>query len=270
MNEDPKLILGAYRASGADANDPAFAEALAAAERDPQLAAWFREAQEFDRAIATKLGGIAVPENLRAKILEGGRASRRAAWWLQPRLWAIAALLLLLVGVAWVWLPHGSGLAAWQTQAVATLDGVIGARVQLDREFPEPEKLVAWLQEQSAPVLPTLPDALANRTAIGCKKWEWRGLKFGMVCLHLEGSQTAHLVTTFHGGLKGAPPLGQMIYGQAGKWSTATWSEGGLACMLLTDAGDVELRKLVAEAREEGALPARVASTGRGRPDPLP
>ncbi len=266
MNEDPKLILGAFRPSGADAHDPAFAEALAAAERDPQLAAWLREAQEFDRAIAGKLRAVEVPPTLRAKILAGGRASQRPAWWLQPKVWAIAALLLLLVGGAWRWLAPGSGLPAWQTQAVATLDGVVGARVKLDREWPEPEKLVAWLQEQSAPVLPALPDALASRKAIGCKTWDWRGLKFGMVCLHLEGSASAHLVTTWHGGLKGAPPLGQMIYGQAGQWSTATWSEGGLACMLLTDAGDVELRKLVAGAHGAGAPSPRFVSTGRGRP----
>lgn len=255
MNEDPKLILGALRPNGADANDPAFAEALAAAERDPQLAAWFREAQEFDRAIADKLRGVEVPGELRAKILAGGHASRRTAWWLQRKVWALAALLMVLAGLSALWLTRASGLAAWQRQGIAVLDDVEASRLDLDHESSDPEKLVAWLQEKSAPVLPTLPDSLAARRSFGCKTWEWRGLRLALVCFDLGNSQTAHLVTTFHGGLKGAPPLGQMIYGQAGKWSTATWSEGGLACMLLTDAGDDVLKKLLVE---NGAPPRAI------------
>lgn len=257
MNEDPKLILGAYRPNGQDANDPTFAEALAAAGRDPQLGAWFREAQEFDAAIAGKLRGVAVPENLRAKILSGARASRRQSWWVRPKLWAIAALLLVLAGVAWFWTADRSGYAPWQTHGIAVLDDVLAAKAKLDRELPESDQLVAWLQEQSAPVLPTLPDALAARPAIGCKTWEWRGLKFAMVCFHLEGTSTAHLISTFQGGLKGAPPLGHMLYAQQGKWRTATWSEGGLACMLVTDASEDGMQKLLSQ--ESAASSLRVA-----------
>ena len=270
MNEDPKLILGALRPNGQDANDPAFAEARSAAERDPALAAWLRETEEFDRAIASKLRAVAAPADLRAKILAGGRASRQPAWWARSRVWAIAAMLMALAGVTWFWMADRAGFAPWQTHGIAVLDDVLAARAKLDRELPEPEKLVTWLLEQSAPVLPTLPDALAVRQAIGCKTWEWRGRKLAMVCFHMEDSATAHLISTWHGGLKGAPPPGHMLYGHIGKWDTATWSEGGLACMLVTDAGDEELRKLVAATHGEGVPSPRVASTRRGRPSTLP
>ena len=268
MNEDPKLILGACRPNGADAEDPVFAVALAAAQRDPQLAVWFREAQDFDRAMAGKLREIPVPGNLRAKILAGGRASRPLKWWARPRVWALAALLLGSAIVGGLWMSAGAGLAGWQRHALGVLDAVEAEKVPLDHELPEPEKLVTWLQERSAPVLATLPDALAERRAFGCKTWEWRGLRFSMVCFDLGGSATAHLISTWQGGLKGAPPLGHMRYARVGNWHTATWSEGGLACMLVTDAGDEELRKLLAQGA--AGPPPRVASARRAPRDFLP
>jgi hypothetical protein len=40
-NSEAKYILGAYRADGQDAAEPAFAEALRQAETDPDLGGWF-------------------------------------------------------------------------------------------------------------------------------------------------------------------------------------------------------------------------------------
>ena len=76
MNDQAKLLLSAYRPGGADATDPAFAEALAQAGRDPQLRAWLEESQRFDEAIAGKLRSVEVPANLRATILAGAKFSQ--------------------------------------------------------------------------------------------------------------------------------------------------------------------------------------------------
>lgn len=171
----------------------------------------------------------------------------RASWW-GWKVLATVALVILLGVAAWLWRPPGSGLAPWQVEGIKVVEDVQASRTPLDHESPEPDKLVAWLQQRSAPVLATLPDALAARRAVGCKMWEWRGLRMAMICFDLGESKSAQLVSTWHGGLKGAPPLGHMIYGRSGEWSTATWSEGGLACLLLTDAGGAALRELLADA----------------------
>ena len=46
--EQAKEILSMYRAGGADAGDPFFAEALEAANSDPTLKAWLCEQEAFE------------------------------------------------------------------------------------------------------------------------------------------------------------------------------------------------------------------------------
>jgi hypothetical protein len=176
------------------------------------------------------------------------------------RRWIGAAVALGIVAFAFWAVGDGVAMAPWQREALAYVKRRDAGRTKLDREAIQPAELVAWLQEQQAPVLPTLPDALASGRTIGGRTWEHRGLKFAALSFQLEGLATAHLVSTWHGGLKGAPPLGQMHYRRTDGWDVATWSEGGLACLLATDAGDVELRRLLAAAPGMGISTPRVAS----------
>ncbi len=76
-NARAKLLLSVYRPNGADAEDPAFKEALAQVRLDPTLGSWFREQRAFDELIFAKLRSIEVPANLPTAILEQG--SRRSA-----------------------------------------------------------------------------------------------------------------------------------------------------------------------------------------------
>ena len=72
-NEDAKFLLSAYRPNGADAQDPFFEEALERAQCDPEVAIWFRDEQNFDQIISSKLRSIAPPSNVEAAILAGLR-----------------------------------------------------------------------------------------------------------------------------------------------------------------------------------------------------
>ena len=49
--EEAQFILHAYRASGEDAHDPQFTDALALVRTDPGLAHWFARTQALDAAI---------------------------------------------------------------------------------------------------------------------------------------------------------------------------------------------------------------------------
>src|SRR5476649_350320 len=91
--QEAKLALAAYRPNGADATDSRLAEALACAQNDPELAAWFLSQQQFDSAVAAKLGAVAPPRILREAIL--------VSLWFQPRLvsrrsWLAAAAVVIL------------------------------------------------------------------------------------------------------------------------------------------------------------------------------
>ena len=87
-NEEAKFMLQGYRPNGQDADNEAFAEALAQAERDPSLRAWFEREQAFDALIAGKLREVRAPDGLRESILAGTKlstqpvaAERTPAWW---------------------------------------------------------------------------------------------------------------------------------------------------------------------------------------------
>src|ERR1039458_1792759 len=75
-NNEAKFLLCAYRPGGRDADDPAFAGALAQARQDPALGAWFAREQAFDTMMASQLGSIAPPPGLREAILTGASVSR--------------------------------------------------------------------------------------------------------------------------------------------------------------------------------------------------
>ena len=84
--EEAKLFLQAYRPGGQDAEDPHFAEALALAKRDPELAAWFARQQKFDALFSDGLRQVRAPAQLKAEILARGRNEKTAVpsisdWW---------------------------------------------------------------------------------------------------------------------------------------------------------------------------------------------
>jgi hypothetical protein len=99
-NQEAKFILGAYRPDGRDAADPMFAEALAQAERDPDLRAWLERQRRFDSEVAGKLREIAPPPGLRDAILAGVRVSqRRRSWWQNPWWLATAAVIAVMAAL---------------------------------------------------------------------------------------------------------------------------------------------------------------------------
>ncbi len=97
-NQDAKFYLSAYRPSGDDARDPAMADALEQARRDPGLREWFEREQAHDGAVSAKLKSITPPADLRTTILAGARASgpNRVPW--QQSRWAALAAMLVMVG----------------------------------------------------------------------------------------------------------------------------------------------------------------------------
>jgi len=104
-NEEAEFMLQGYRPNGADANNEAFADALAQADRDPTLNTWFEREQAFDATVAAKLSMIAAPAGLRESILAGTKISSQPAeptssraWWLQP--WSIGLVAVAAVALA--------------------------------------------------------------------------------------------------------------------------------------------------------------------------
>ena len=251
MNDQFKLLLSAYRPGGADATDPAFAEALAQAGRDPQLRAWLEESQRFDEAIAGKLRSVEVPANLRATILAGAKFSQPRRWWQGSRVWALAAALVVFASVFALLRPNATRLDTWQTDSLAVLDKIETGAASLDTEKEQPAQLVDWLREHAAPVPSAIPPALASHPTFGCKAIDSRGRKVSLICFNLGNEDQAHLFTTSRTGLKFEPPEKHPAFAKTHHWNLASWSSGNDVHMLATQMDEKRLRAL---------LPASIAA----------
>ena len=245
MNEQAKLLLSAYRPGGNDANDPAFAEALAQAQRDPQLRAWLEESQRFDQTISEKLRGVAVPANLRSTILAGAKMSHPRRWWQGSRVWAMAAALAILAALGALWLGNASRLDTWQTDSLAVLDSIESGAANLDLEHPQHAHLTDWLREHAAPAPSALPPALAAHPTFGCKTIDSHGRKVSLICFDLGNKEQAHLFTTPRAGLKIAPPDRHPIFRHSRHWNLASWRSGGDVHMLASELDAEKLRALL-------------------------
>jgi hypothetical protein len=246
MNEQARLLLSAYRPSGSDANDPAFAEALTEAERDPQLRAWLAESQRFDHAIAHHVRSLPVPPDLRAAILAGAKASQpRPARRTVPR-WVAAAAVLMLLGAAGLLVYSlRSRLADWQTQSLAAIEAVEDGAVKLDVENTWPAPLLEYLADRSAPRPAELPPSLANRPTLGCKTIVADGRVVSVICFRVDARGAAHLFSTARKGLRFPPPERHPILQRRKNWNVASWSQGSQSHMLASKVEREQFRELV-------------------------
>lgn len=77
--EHAKFILQSYRPDGADAGDPAFAEALQLAAEDRELGEWLARERAHDSIFVQQLSSLDIPEGLRDEILAGIAAEQGAS-----------------------------------------------------------------------------------------------------------------------------------------------------------------------------------------------
>ena len=245
MNEQARLLLSAYRPGGSDANDPAFAEALALAQRDPQLRAWLEDSQHFDRAISERLRTLDVPPDLRATILAGVRLSRPPRWWQSRRLWSLAAVFAIVATATWFWWPRPEKLEEWQIASLVTIEAVESGTDRLDVENSDPAPLFEWLRARSSPHPATIPSVMAGRKTFGCKAFDAHGRAVSVICFQVDSGGVAHLFTTPSAGLQLAPPKNHPVLKRHRNWNLASWSSGGQAYMLATTMEEAKFRQLV-------------------------
>lgn len=233
-NEAAKLILQAYRSGGQDANDPQFQEALAQAQRDPELARWFANEQALDSRISAKLDrGIAPPANLKARLLAQQKIVRPVIWWQRPAVrYALAACLALVATMAVVWYnawranqfhPHGDSFASYRD----TVADFTGYKLnQLDMKSPDVAEVRRWLAQKDSHADLVLPPGLEGRPSLGCRVLDWRGHKVTLVCFELANRQVAHLLVVDQSLFPDAPDDAPLFSETAGV-ATASWSRGG-------------------------------------------
>lgn len=242
--EEAKFILSAYRSGGRDAADPAFAEALAQVERDPDLRAWWERERGLDAAVAARLRLVAPPAGLREAILAGGRVSgpARPTWRRPPWLAAAAAVVVLIAAtVAWRSLrapPTWAELAAQSIQDLvashhAHVGGPRGGRSWQDR-----------LAGVALPLPQTLALDLSELRQRRCRTLKVGGREVFEFCFERDGAWF-HLYAARRADFSpGGTEEPVQLTGRDG-YVAATWADAANVYTLVTGAGYEALRRLI-------------------------
>jgi hypothetical protein len=229
--EQSKRILAVYRPGDQDRLDPYFAEALHEAESEADLARWFVEERQFDRAVAGHLGSVAVPFALKTRILANMASGTTKRWrWLAPLTLAAAAAALavcaLLIGVSRSTGQHSGSVTEYEQEMMT----FINLPPPLEMESPKIAPIKQWIAERKAP-LTEIPPGIAAVEAMGCRILSFRGHPVTLICF-CHGTTVAHLLIIDHSALPGLTPGKPPTLVSKGEWTTATWADKHYACML--------------------------------------
>jgi len=243
-NERAKLLLSAYRHSGADAQDPFFHAALEQATRDPDLATWFARQRSFDAVITERLNGIQPPASLRLAILEGiqNSASRNRSPF--GSLLALAAVLVLS-GILLIVMSRQGGLeshslAQYQNAAFAVLSE--GAP-KLDLVTSDFSRSQEYLSQRAAPRAPEIPAALRELHTAGCRTIDWKGKMMSLTCFRLPGGELLHLFVIDTKSLGQIDPKREIQ--QINGWHVQFRRESGMLLMFVSKAPISELTQYI-------------------------
>jgi hypothetical protein len=251
---EAKLLLQACRPDGQDDALPAFGEALALVERDPELKAWWEAQRAFDRAVSAKLQGVPLPSDLRATILAGRKIEQMTPRYRLPVWLAAAAVMMLCLGLAF-YFKNGSQLAGGETHAqgfpaLASHDYQKGSIAFLEDDGTplgllshDHGQVTEWLKQQHSP-LGTIPARMESLPSLGCQTFAVQGHTVSLICFTMTGGGVCHLFTIDKQALAD-PPGTAPAFSHVGSWATATWSDAGHTYMLATQADPDMLRHLL-------------------------
>jgi hypothetical protein len=250
-NDQAKFLLHAYRPGGADAADPALAEALQRARSDPKLAAWFAREQLFAATMAEKLRALTPPPGLRESLLAGHYATavtqRRHAT--GRRIWLpMAAALALCIGAA-LW---------WRFAPIpgATLDefaaNYVARGFLLQERSADVTELKSWLVAQGGPRPGELPAQFADLRALGCRTLEYQGAEISLLCFERNGKEYHVLVARRDQLRARTAPRGDRL-AERNRHVVAWWTDAGNYYVLVSDAARNAVGQLLSQAERVGA-----------------
>lgn len=241
-HEEAKLILRSSRPDGGDLDDPAFAEALEHARRDPALAAWLERERALDTAIAEKLATVAPPPEVRATLLAGGMMTHRV-WWRAPAWLAIAAVVALLMGGALLW-PRGP-------LPVPTLDDMVRLALRDMTKGHWPGRMTyaadvgalgAWLSDSGQPLGAGYPVDFAALRAERCRTVRLGGVEVFEICFERDG--WFHLYIAPRDRLRLEADDAEPMFREQGALAAVTWVDARAVYVLVTTAGVEALRRV--------------------------
>lgn len=235
-NEQAKFTLRAYRPGGQDAADPAFAEGLAQAARDPSLRAWFEREQAFDGALGAKLRTVTPPAGLREAILAGARASRRTSRLRRPTTWmAMAASVTLLLGTIWFLPRTVSASTSVDELARYALNELTQPGHPRGQPLSELGTFGTWLGSTSNTLGDGLPVELSELRANNCRVIIVGGREVFEICFKRDVWYHVYIARRGDFGCQEAEYA--PMYREQGELASCTWVDDRHVYVLVSRAG---------------------------------
>ena len=244
--EQAKLILGCARPHGADDADPAVREALDFVQSDPEMKAWLAAERAMDAELTQKVKSVPVPVSLRQDIMTAMRKEKIVPMWRRPQVWALAACLVVLVGLV---LPENPFKPSLPAAGYADMRQDIGTLVSSGKFVPTHEldglpKAQVWLEQKKAPPMDDLPPFLADAVTVACTVMEWRGRTVGGLCLQKDG-KLMHVFVVDRDQLDALPPDGEVLRASFGGHQTLAWNSSKHFFVLVSDQSTTDLELLI-------------------------
>jgi hypothetical protein len=242
--EEAQFILRAYRASGEDAHDPQFEEALALVRNDPELARWFARDQALDAAIAERIRGVLPPADLMTRLLLARKMIRPRPWWRKPAWIAAAALLALLISAASLLWLRRNGETEFASFRGTMIEASLDMRKHIDVMGLDADELKQWLIKNRGHPGFVLPPGLADKGIMGCKLLEWHGHRVTLLCLKFAGKHVDVFVineSDLPQVSLGAAPR----FGSEGGLTTVAWRREGKIYFLAGNIPESDLKQLL-------------------------
>ncbi|HEY4414967.1 MAG TPA: hypothetical protein VGO57_04665 [Verrucomicrobiae bacterium] len=258
--DEAKLILQSCRPGGRDAGDPQFAEALALAKTDSELAAWFAGQQRFDANVSAGLQQVRVPARLKAEILALGKSepspepSPILAWWRHlfswssPVAWAMATAVVVLLSLTIFWKKPG-GAANFADFSAQMVNAAVHDKNHVDVHAAGMKQALAWLTAHHGEKDVVLPVALNQGQGLtGCRVLDWHGQKVSMLCYMVNGSKHVDVFVADAALFPDAPPLDQPQFARSNGKATVYWTHADKVYLAVSHGDDAVLKQLMSPA----------------------
>jgi hypothetical protein len=242
--EEAQFILHAYRASGEDAHDPQFTDALALVRTDLDLAHWFAREQALDAAIAGRIRSVSPPPELTNQLLLARKVIRPRPWWRKPASLAAAASLALLISAASLWFLRRSGETEFASFRGTMIEAYLDMSKHIDVMGLDDDELKQWLTEHCGQPGFVLPPRLADKGIIGCKVLEWHGHQVTLLCLKFGGKHVDVFVVN-ESDLPGVSLSATPHFASEHNLTTATWRRAGKIYFLAGNIPEFDLKQLL-------------------------
>ena len=235
-----KEILLLYRPGMADAEDPQVVAAVDLVRRDPELARWFERHLAFQNAMRATFRQIGAPAHLKAALLAQQKIVRPSLWWQRPVWLSAVAALVLILGLAVLWLkPAGPNrFANFQARMVSTAL----REYRMDLVTNDMRQLRQFIAGKGAPSDYQLTKGLEQLSLTGGGCLQWRSHPVAMVCFNRGDDQMLFLFVMKRSALNDPPPAAPQV-SKVTDLQTVSWSQGEYTYILAGPEEPQFLRK---------------------------